>query len=419
MRLGRCASGSVIYASTHAMPIACDDNLRHQIKARLLGLPPRAFELLAGDLLEFIGLRDVEVTRYTGDGGIDAIANLETSVALVSIPIGVQVKRHRANVGRADIDRFIGALSGRYPQGIFITTARYARPALLKAASAIPRVATVDGDQVVALMLRYGLGVLERAGAAERLDEEYFGQFEAQAAAHARRLHEQPAHDASAEAKAAGLVAHPQDDLISLRALSHALRVDTSTLRRWIEQGTLQPEPPVADARAGFFFRRDRVAALRAELLSSPLPATSEDWRAEFLDFARSRNLSKSYKPVLIKALLKLVNRNGEVRMDALVGEFRAFYLARRRAGLLVEFGPPDLSDTREVSDARLRQLIVRHPLERFLIKGFLEYLPQEGLVRFAPQLWAELRYYELLDILRSADEQLAYYYNRGRASSR
>jgi hypothetical protein len=80
---------------------------------------------------------------------------------------------------------------------------------------------------------------------------------------------------------------------------------------------------------------------------------------------------------------------------------------------LPVEFGPPDPADTMTVSDTQLRQLIVKNPLERFLIKGFLEYLPEEGMVRFAPQLWAELRVWEMLEIEQSADEQLDYYYSR------
>ena len=134
------------------MPSPSDPDLRRRIKARLLALPPRAFELFAGDLLEFMGLRDVSVTRYSGDGGIDAVGSLETSAALISIPTGVQVKRYRANVQRGDIDRFIGALSGQYAQGIFITTAGYTRQAALKAVVGVPRVATVDGEQVIALM---------------------------------------------------------------------------------------------------------------------------------------------------------------------------------------------------------------------------------------------------------------------------
>ena len=393
------------------MPTPSTPDLRHQIKARLLALPPRAFELFAGDLLEFMGLCNVSVTRYSGDGGIDAVGSLETSATLISIPTGVQVKRYRANVQRADIDRFIGALSGQYSQGIFITTAGYTRQAALKAVAGLPRVATVDGDQVIALMLQHRLGVAELDGAAGAIDEEYFSQFEAQVAARSRRLEEQPqAYQVAAEV---GRVVSPEDDLISLRALSHALRVDTSALRRWLERGKLRSDQASPNAHGGYFFRRDRIESIRAELLGRPRPANSDAWRREFLDFARSHHLSKSYKPVLLKAMLRLVNRNGEIHIDDLTREFRAFYLARRREGLPVEFGPPDLTDTSSMSDTRIRQLIVHHPLERFLIKGFLAYLPEEGVVRFAPQLWGELRFWELLDIRQSADEQLEYYYSR------
>jgi hypothetical protein len=55
----------------------------------------------------------------------------------------------------------------------------------------------------------------------------------------------------------------------------------------------------------------------------------------------------------------------------------------------------------------------VKSPLDRFLIKGFLQYAPDENVVRFAPQLWHELRFYEVLEVQASADEQLRYYYNR------
>jgi hypothetical protein len=395
------------------MPTPSALDLRHQIKARLLALPPRAFELFAGDLLEFMGLCNVSVTRYSGDGGIDAVGSLETSATLISIPTGVQVKRYRANVQRADIDRFIGALSGRYSQGIFITTAGYTRQAALKAVAGFPRVATVNGDQVIALMLQHRLGVAESDGAAGAIDEEYFSQFEAQVVARSRRVEEQPgAYRVAAEV---GRVISPGDDLISLRALSHALRVDTSALRRWLERGKLRPDQASSNVHGGYFFRRDRIELIRVELLGRPPPVNSDAWRQEFLEFARSHNLSKSYKPVLLKAMLKLVNRNGEIHIDDLIREFRAFYLARRQEGLPVEFGPPDLTDTSSISDTRLRQLIVHNPLERFLIKGFIAYLPEEGVVRFAPQLWSELRFWELLDIRQSADEQLEYYYSRPR----
>jgi hypothetical protein len=394
------------------MSTSSDLTFRRQIKSRLLALPPRAFELFAGDLLEFIGLRNVLVTRYTSDGGIDAIGTLETKNAAINIPTGVQVKRYRANVQRADIDRFIGALSGQYSHGIFITTAGYSKQATLKAVAGFPRVATIDGDQVVALMLQHHLGVAQADTTVEAIDEEYFGQFETLAAARSRRIEDQP-EIYQVQAGEIGRVVLPEDDLISLRALSHALRVDSSVLRRWIEKGLLQPDQAQADVRSGCYFRRGRIEAIRSQLLGRARPTDSEAWRQEFLEFASSHNLSKSYKPVMLKALLKLVNRNGEVPIDELTEAFRAFYLERQRAGLPVEFGPPDLTDGEAVSDIQLRQLIIKNPLERFLIKGFLEYTAEEGIMRFAPELWSELRAYDLLDLNQSADEQLAYYYSR------
>ena len=60
-----------------------------------------------------------------------------------------------------------------------------------------------------------------------------------------------------------------------------------------------------------------------------------------------------------------------------------------------------------------IKRLIITYPLERFLIKNFMHYFPEEGILQIAPQLWQELRYYEVVDTLKSADEQISYYYTR------
>ncbi len=171
---------------------------------------------------------------------------------------------------------------------------------------------------------------------------------------------------------------------------------------------------PASSERDGFFFRRDRVEAIRREFVRVSRPGTSAEWRQEFLDFASSRNLTKSYKPVFLKALLRMVDRNGTVAIDDLVREFHAFYLQRQQDGKPTEFGVPLLNDATTASHEAIKQLVVRNPLDRFIIKGFLEYTPSDGTVRFSPVLWSELRFYELLDVQNSADEQLRYYFERG-----
>jgi len=387
---------------------------RRALRERLLALSPRAFELFAGDLLTYIGLQNVAVTRYVGDGGIDAHGDLLADSGLVRVPAGVQVKRHRRNVQRADIDRFIGALSGQYQHGIFITTAGYAAQARLKAAASAPRVDPIDGDQILTLMGRHQLGLAPEGE--PRIDEDYFLGFEAQGDAR-RALREGCAEYAAGDGTAAA-PASPEDDLISLRALSYLLRVDHYTLRAWLQRGRLGPDHTAQQAgREVYFFRRDRVAAIQQALGRVPGPGSGPEWREAFLAFVGVRTLSRSYKPVLLKALLELVNGAGEAPLTELAATFQAFYVRRRLEGLPVEFGVPLLAEPAEATLQQIQRLIVTNPLERFIIQGFLQHDSASGSVRFAPELWAELRLSDLFRLRELADAQLDYYYRRRRPS--
>lgn len=393
-------------------PTPTNPDIRRQLRARLYELSPRAFELFAGELLTFVGLSHVHVTRYIGDGGIDAYGELRGESDLVRVPTGVQVKRHRQNVQRPDIDRFIGALSGQFSHGIFITMAGYAEQARAKARSAPVRIDTIGGDQVIALMGRHQLGLVSEAATDPQIDEPFFLAFEAQAARRAGRIGDGPAPYQVSDP--AGLAARPEDDLISLRALSYELRTDPYTVLNWVRGGRLQPDSKVnTGQRESYFFRRDRIEAIRSTLSRSALPTNGHEWRQAFLDFVRSRNLTRSYKPVLLKILLQTVDRNGVAQLDEIAQGFIAFYRRRQRDGLPTERDGP-LKNPDTASLAAVKALIVKNPLERFRIQGFLHYDPASGIVRFAPPLWAELRAYEIIDILAAADEQLQRYHGRG-----
>ena len=60
-------------------------------------VPPADFENLVGALLVAMGFEDVEVTKTTGDGGIDVLGTLVVGDA-VRIRMAVQAKRWQANV---------------------------------------------------------------------------------------------------------------------------------------------------------------------------------------------------------------------------------------------------------------------------------------------------------------------------------
>lgn len=399
-------------------------DIKRELKQQLLALSARSFEFFAGEFLVYVGLEDVSVTRYIGDGGIDASGDLVTGQ--FRIPVGIQVKRYRNNVQRPDIDRFVGALSKRFSEGLFLTTASYAPAALRKAATSIPRVLTLDGDQVVSIMIANQLGLRQSQLHTSRLeiDPDYFAAFEAMRNLFAGQVKETSSDyaiassrsDTNAPEEGQAIDLRPEQDLISLNALGYALRIDPTRVRRWVENGLLLPDATqISGERNSYYFRRDRIAAIRVQHGLENIPASSEEWKQEFLDFVKSRNLSRSYKPVMLKVFFKLVDREGKVQIADLVREFRAYYIEQIEAGQPLEYHRSLMASPTGASDQDVKSLIVTNPLERLLIKNFFIYSPEEGVLQIAPQLWRALLHYEVKDVLASADEQIHYYLARRR----
>jgi hypothetical protein len=405
-------------------PPPTNPDIKRELKKQLLSMSARSFEFFAGDFLVYIGLEAISVTRYIGDGGIDAQGDLVAG--MFRIPTGVQVKRYRNNVLRPDIEKFIGALSGRFPQGMFMTTSNYAPAALQKATHSVPRILTLNGDQIVTVMVEHNLGLKVSQANNRRLDidPDYFAAFEAMKGLLSGKVKEAPQSynaassplDPEALTDEQTIDLKPEEDLISLNALGYALRVDPTRVRRWLENETIKPDvSQISGAYTNYYFRRDRIEQIRRSLSLENIPASSDEWKQEFLDFARSRNLSRSYKPVMIKAFFKLVDRDGKVKIDDLVKEFRDYYIQRANAEDPLEQDSSLMAHPANASDHAVKRLIITNPLERFLIKNFIQYFPEEGVLQIAPQLWQELHYYEVVDALESADEQISYYITRHR----
>ena len=305
-----------------------------------------------------------------------------------------------------------------------MTTANYAPGALQKAAVSIPRVLTLNGDQIVSIMVEHSLGLKSSSLNTQKLDidPDYFATFEAMKNLFAKRVREAPqnyhaytsASDSETPLDEQTIDLTPEEDFISLNALGYALRVDPTRVRRWVENGTLHPDASQSSGeRTSYYFRRDRIEQIRRNLGLESIPTSSDEWKQEFLDFTKSRNLSKSYKPVMIKAFFKLVDREGKVNIDDLVREFRDYYVQQVNTGRPMERSSSLMAHPTEASNQAIKRLIITHPLERFLIKNFIAYFPAEGVLRIAPQLWQELHYYEVIDALKSADEQISYYVSR------
>ena len=112
------------------------------------------------------------VVGGVGDEGIDGIIS-EDKLGLDNIYI--QAKRWDGSVGRPELQKFVGALHGkRARKGVFITTGTFTADARDYVSQIDPRVVLIDGRQLAAYMVEYGLGVTTRT-AYELLNPRFAG----------------------------------------------------------------------------------------------------------------------------------------------------------------------------------------------------------------------------------------------------
>lgn len=135
-----------------------NDRVQSELLKEVRALSSQGFEQLIGQLLRTMGIYDVEVTQYSGDGGVDARGRHELAPGL-SVAIAVQAKRWQANVQKPDVQRLSGAIAPN-EQGLIITTSDFGRGAREEAARADkPLVWLVNGNELVRLLIAHDLGV--------------------------------------------------------------------------------------------------------------------------------------------------------------------------------------------------------------------------------------------------------------------
>lgn len=135
---------------------------KEKLRDLLYKMPPRAFELLIGDLLSEAGYEDVEVTARSGDEGIDVRARL-TAGGIADVNAAIQVKRYnKKNVQTPTIRELRGSLD---PDeiGVVITTSGFSSGAKEEAqkASRTP-IKLINGTDLVELLVQHRVGVNRR-----------------------------------------------------------------------------------------------------------------------------------------------------------------------------------------------------------------------------------------------------------------
>jgi len=141
---------------------------------------PTFFEKLVVELLVKMGYGGSRADAgkaigRIGDEGIDGTIK-EDKLGLDIIYI--QAKKWEDRVGRAEIQKFVGALQGqRARKGIFITTSNFSKGAIDYVPKIVDKIILIDGEKLAELMIEHNVGISKTDSYhIKKIDSDYFSE---------------------------------------------------------------------------------------------------------------------------------------------------------------------------------------------------------------------------------------------------
>jgi hypothetical protein len=131
-----------------------------------------------------------------------------------------------------------------------------------------------------------------------------------------------------------------------------------------------------------------------------------------FMDMIRQMDMSYSYKPVLIKAIMLYADEKGRIKLDDIVAYFKSYYEGRRAAGLPVE-KKNSIFAKGGYTDKEAERNILSNPFKRFEDMQMLRHTKTLGIVQVDEAAWKRLSKEEKAEIEFICDGKLNEYYRR------
>ncbi len=201
-------------------------------------------------------------------------------------------------------------------------------------------------------------------------------------------------------------------EMISLPDLERELAVAEGRVRGAVERGIVKPDHILQlGEKTYFYFHRDRIEDVRVAIGAPKVE--DHTIRDRFLQFIGEMDMTLSYKPVMLLALLDAIADDGRAKLSEVVHGFRRFYQERRTAGLAAERPGARRQSVDELDEASASRLMLGKPFETFERRRFLRYDRDLAYVRFDPRLWGQFGAEDLQHIQTICLRSIQSYYER------
>lgn len=200
--------------------------------------------------------------------------------------------------------------------------------------------------------------------------------------------------------------------MISQMEFVRRVDVQSETIERYVREGKLIPDliVPMSEHRVFKYFKEESLERYAKEYGWTLID--DQNRKNLFMEMVEDMDMSYSYKPVLLKAILQNADKQGRVKIDDMVTYFRAFYEDRRARGEVVEkhnsiFAKGNYTDKEAVRN------ILSNPFKRFEDMNMMRHTKTIGIIEVEPTVWKRLAEEDKKHILQVCDLRLKQYYKR------
>lgn len=179
-----------------------------------------------------------------------------------------------------------------------------------------------------------------------------------------------------------------------------------------IEKGEIVPDLVVqmSENRTLHYYNKERVQEYAGKFGWTVID--DDNKYKLFMDMVKEMRMDHSYKPVLLKALLKCSDNQGRAKISDLVVYFRNFYSDRGNNNLLVE-KDDSLFFKDYYSDKEIEREILNYPFRRFETMSMMHHTKTLGVVQIDSCVWKALSEEDKHEIIKICNAKLEEYYKR------
>lgn len=201
-------------------------------------------------------------------------------------------------------------------------------------------------------------------------------------------------------------------DMISQLEFVRMVDVQSETIERYLRDSRLKPdlEVPVGDKQSFKYFREDTVKKYASDYGWELI--TAANIKDKFIEMVKTMDMSFSYKPVLLKAMLEYADENGRVRVEDIIDFFIGFYSDRKDKGFFVEKKSSLFCRDKFTRKEAERNIFV-NPFKRFEDMRIMKRCREIEFVEFNKHVFKRLTKEDIEWIKTHCDRKLEEYYGR------